>query len=400
MPIFQYVAKNNHFEKVTGKVEAKTKSQALSLLTSRALFVISISPVSDNSFEWLMKFFNKVSFDDIVNFTRQMSTMINAGLTLSKSLTILENQPNPEMGRVVAALLKEVEGGGTFSGALAKFPNIFSRVYIQLVKAGEVAGVLDEVLDRLASTMEKQKDFQAKTKGALIYPIIVVTAMLIVATIMMVFVVPKLTDMYKDFGADLPLPTKVLMGISGFMAGNFIIILAVVFGGGFFLNRWAKTPVGQRKIDEWLFKLPIFGIMRKKIILTDFARTLSLLLGTGVSLLEALDIVAEALDSLLFREALKEATQQVERGDSLSAAVARYDMFPPLLNQMISVGEETGKIDDVLKKLAIFYESESEQAVKNMTVAMEPMIMIVLGVGVGMLVIAVIMPIYSLTSQF
>lgn len=400
MPIFQYVAKNNHFEKVTGKVEAKTKSQALNLLTSRSLFVINIYLINENSFEWFQKLFNKVSFDDIVNFTRQMSTMVNAGLTLSKALTILENQPNPEMGRVVAALLKEVEGGGTFSGSLAKFPNIFSRVYVQLVKAGEVAGVLDEVLDRLAATMEKQKDFQAKTKGALIYPMIVVSAMLVVATIMMVFVVPKLTDMYKDFGAELPLPTKILMSVSGFMVQNFPLILGVIFGGGFFINRWSKTAIGQRKIDKWLFKVPIFGIMRKKIILTDFARTLSLLLGTGVSLLEALDIVAEALDSLLFREALKDATKQVERGDSLSAAVAKYEMFPALLNQMISVGEETGKIDEVLKKLAVFYESESEQAVKNMTVAMEPLIMIVLGVGVGMLVIAVIMPIYSLTSQF
>lgn len=400
MPIFEYTAKNSHFEAVKGKVEAKTKGQAVALLTARGLFVVSLRASTTSSLDWFNQFFNKAKFEDIVNFTRQMATMINAGLSLSKSLAILENQANPEMSKIVSALLKEVESGGTFSGALAKYPHVFNRVYVQLVKAGEVGGVLDQVLDRLAITMEKEKDFRAKTKGALIYPAIVVTAMVIVATIMMIFVVPKLTDMYKDFGAELPLPTKILMSISGFMVQNFAVLAVVAVGGISVLSNWAKTELGQRKIDALQFKLPVFGVLRKKIILTDFARTLSLLLGTGVSLLEALDIVAAALDSLLYRDALQDATKLVERGDSLSAAIAKYDLFPPLLNQMIAVGEETGKIDEVLNKLSIFYESESEQAVKNMTVAMEPMIMIVLGVGVGMLVIAVILPIYSLTSQF
>lgn len=400
MPIFEYSAKNSHFEAVKGKVEAKTKAQAVSLLTARGLFVVSLRAVNENSLDWFNKLFNKVKFEDIVNFTRQMATMINAGLSLSKSLTILENQSNPEMGKVVSALLKEVESGGSFSGALAKYPQIFSRVYVQLVKAGEVGGVLDQVLERLAATMEKEKEFRAKTKGALIYPAIVVSAMLIVATIMMIFVVPKLTDMYKDFGAELPLPTKILMSLSGFMAHNFVIMAIVAVVGFTFFTNWSKTPIGQRKLDAFQFKLPVFGDLRKKVILTDFSRTLSLLLGTGVSLLEALDIVGAALDSLLYRDALQDATKLVERGDSLSAAIAKYELFPPLLDQMIAVGEETGKIDEVLNKLSIFYESESEQAVKNMTVAMEPMIMIVLGIGVGMLVVAVILPIYSLTSQF
>jgi type IV pilus assembly protein PilC len=401
MPIFEYQAKNSHFERVSGKVEAKTKSQAVNLLTARGLFVIGLKVTSENSsLEWLNQFFAKINFVDIVNFTRQMATMINAGLSLSKSLTILEQQINPEMGKVVVALLKDVESGGTFSDALAKHPKVFSRVYVQLVKAGEVGGVLDEVLERLAHTMEKEKEFRAKTKGALIYPIIVVSAMLVVATIMMIFVVPKLTDMYKDFGAELPLPTKILMGLSGFMVNNWWVFLLVGGIGAVAFSRWSKTDRGQHMIDAWLFKIPIFGELRKKIVLTDFTRTLSLLLGTGVSLLEALEIVTAAIDSLLYRDALAEATKLVERGDSLSAAIAKYEHFPALLDQMIAVGEETGKIDEVLNKLSLFYEAESEQAVKNLTVAMEPLIMIVLGIGVGMLVVAVIMPIYSLTSQF
>lgn len=400
MPIFEYTVKNSHFEKVTGKVEAKTKAQAVALLTARGLFVIHLRAADGNSLAFLDQIFNKVEFSDIVNFTRQMATMINAGLSLSKSLTILEQQKNQEMGRIVTALLKDVESGGTFSDALGKHPRTFNRVYVQLVKAGEVAGVLDQVLERLAVTMEKEKEFRSKTKGALIYPVIVMSAMAVVGVIMMIFVVPKLTDMYKDFGAELPLPTRILMGLSHFLV-NFWWAFAAVIGVGFTVFRsWAKTLKGQRAIDKWLFKVPIFGDLRRKVVLTDFARTLSLLLGTGVSLLEALEIVAEALDSIEYREALHTATQLVERGDSLSAAIAKDDLFPALLNQMIAVGEETGKIDDVLSKLAVFYESESEQAVKNLTTAMEPLIMIILGIGVGLLVVAVILPIYSLTSQF
>lgn len=401
MPLFEYAARNSHQEKVMGKVEAKTLPQAVTMLTARGLFVIRVRPYSEGSIEFLNKMMNRVGFVEIVTFTRQMATMITAGLSLSKALSILEQQPNPEMGKLVSTLLKDVETGNTFSGALTKYPKEFSRVYIQLVKAGELGGVLDKVLERLAINLEKEKEFQSKTKGALIYPIIVVTAMLVVAMIMMIFVVPKLTSMYKDFGAKLPAPTVVLMAISDFFVNNWWVVVAVAVIGVVAFKNWRKTRNGQIKFDQFVFKLPVFGDLRKKVIITDFARTLALLLSTGVSLLEALDIVAEAADSLVYREAFQDAAKMVEKGDSLSQAIAKYgEIFPPILNQMIAVGEETGKLDDVLQKLSVFFEAETEQAVKNMTTAMEPMIMVVLGVGVGLLVVAVILPIYSLTSQF
>jgi type II secretory pathway component PulF len=252
----------------------------------------------------------------------------------------------------------------------------------------------------LAQNLEKDKEFRAKTKGAMIYPVIVLIAMLIVGFIMMVFVVPKLTAMYEDFGAELPLPTLILISIANFMTSFWWLFILLVFGGWLAFRKWYKTPLGQRKVDALLLKVPIIGALRQKIILTNFSRTLSLLLSSGVPLLSSLVIVSEAVGSVLYRSALTEVTKKVEKGVSLSRAMSIYDLFPGILHQMLAVGEETGKLDEVLLKLSTYFESESEQAVKNLTAAMEPLIMVVLGLGVGAMVIAIIMPIYSLTSQF
>lgn len=398
MPIFSYTAKNQHGENVKGKVEAQTKSQAAGILMSRNLLVVNIAPIGDSLF--LSKMLNKVKHEDLVNFTRQLATMIDAGLPLATGLNILKEQNNPAMAEVVASLLREVESGSSFAKALEKQPDVFDRIFVQLVKAGELGGVLDKVLDKLAENLEKDKEFRAKTKGAMIYPIIVFIAMLIVGFVMMVFVIPKLTDMYADFGAELPLPTLILMSIANFMSTFWWLIVLIVGGIIAALRSWNKTKTGQRKIDEFMFKVPIVGDLRKKIILTSFSRTLSLLLSSGVPLLNGLIIVAESMDSILYREAMQAITKKVEKGVSLARAVFVFDLFPSILHQMMSVGEETGKIDEVLLKLSKYFESESEQAVKNLTSAMEPLIMVVLGIGVGAMVIAIIMPIYSLTSQF
>lgn len=398
MPVFSYTAKNQHGENVKGKVEAQNKSQAAGILMSRNLLVVNIVPLGDSLF--ISKILNKVKHEDLVNFTRQLSTMIDAGLPLATGLNILKEQNNPAMAEVVSTLLREVESGSSFAKALEKQPDVFDRIFVQLVKAGELGGVLDKVLDKLAENLEKDKEFRAKTKGAMIYPAIVFIAMLVVGFVMMVFVIPKLTDMYSDFGAELPLPTLILMSIANFMSKFWWLILMIVGGVVAGLRSWNKTQVGQRRIDEFLFKIPIIGDLRKKIILTSFSRTLSLLLSSGVPLLNGLLIVSESMDSILYREAMLGITKKVEKGVSLARAVAVFDLFPSILHQMMSVGEETGKIDEVLLKLSKYFEAESEQAVKNLTAAMEPLIMVVLGIGVGAMVIAIIMPIYSLTSQF
>ena len=400
MPYFTYIAKNQFGETVKGKVEARNERQAASELTIRKLLVISIHPLTEDTFAAFKEILFGIKFTDVVNFTRQLSTMISAGLPLANSLSILVQQSKSEMSRMVANILQEIEGGSTFGDALSKHPREFNSLYIQLVKAGELGGVLDDILARLANNLEKSKEFQSKTRGAMIYPIIVLSAMFIVGIIMMIFVIPKLTTMYQDFNAELPLMTKVLIGISNFMLTFWWLLIAVVGGVIVMFRNWLKTKAGRKTWDRILLKIPILSELIKKIILTEFARTLALLLGAGVSLLQAMEIVTKGVGNVIYQDALNEATKQIEKGVPLSKALAKYEEFPPILHQMISVGEETGKLDDVLAKLSTYFEQESEQAVKNLTTAMEPLIMIVLGIGVGAMVIAVIMPIYNLTSQF
>jgi type II secretory pathway component PulF len=401
MPIFRYRAKNQHGETVNGKVEARNEAQAAALLQSRGLFVIGVNSTSESSFSFINDFFQGIKQDEVVNITRQLSTMVTAGLPLLDGLRILEQQSKPAIAKLIAELIRDIEGGGTFADALSKHPKVFDRVFIQLVRAGEAGGVLDEILNRLADNLERSKEFRSKTKGALIYPTIVMIAMGLVGAVMMIFVIPKLTEMYKDFGADLPFATQLLIGISNFFVNFWWLMLAMIFGGIAGVNSWGKTKKGRLFLDGMKLKMPIMGVLRAKILLTEFARTMSLLLSAGISLLRALEIVTEALDNVIYRDALKAASEQVEKGVSLGDAISAHNtIFPPILFQMISVGEETGKLDEVLMKLANYFQSESEQAIKNLTTALEPLIMVVLGLMVGVMVIAIIMPIYNLTSQF
>jgi type IV pilus assembly protein PilC len=400
MPFFNYKAKNEHGETVNGKVEARDVHQASQVLRSRQLIVISVTKQGESFFGIINKQLMGVSADDVVNFTRQLSTMVTAGLSLNEALHILNQQSKPAMMSLIEQLLRDVEGGNTFAQALEKHPKVFPRIYVQLVRAGETAGVLDEMLARLADNLEKAKEFRGKTKGALIYPGIVISALLIVAGIMMVFVIPQLTEMYDDFGAELPILTQMLIDISDLMVAYWWVLIAIIGAMVAAFRAWLKTHAGQLAFSAFVLKIPLYGKLKQKIIMTEFARTLSLLLTAGISLLQALDVATEAISSLLYREELELAKKKIEKGISLGQAMNNYELFPQILVQMISVGEETGKLDEVLMKLAVYFQSESEQAVKNMTTALEPMIMIVLGLGVGLMVVAIIMPIYDLTSQF
>lgn len=400
MAYFKYKVKNEYGESVGGKVEAKNREQAAAILRNRGLIVISVTAQGDDGFSGISNLLFGVKQNDIVNLTRQLSTMITAGLPLTEGLSILEVQSKPAVKKLIGDLLREIENGSTFAKALEKEGTVFSKVYIQLVRAGETGGVLDEVLQRLADNMEKAKEFRSKTQGALIYPIIVVIAMLVVVTIMMIFVIPKLTEMYKDFGADLPFATQLLIDISSLFQRFWWLVGAAGVGGAFFFRSWGKTAKGRYAIDKFMLRMPLFGILRQKVVLTEFSRTLSLLLGAGISLLEALKVTTDAMDNAIYEEALKNSASQVEKGVALGQTINDVTIFPPILAQMVTVGEQTGKLDEVLMKLSSYFQSESEQAVKNLTTAIEPMLMVILGLGVAVIMIAIIMPIYNLTSQF
>lgn len=400
MPTFLYTARDKGGEKIKGKVEAKSREVAANILRERNFFIVSLRESGETSFSELRDLFNKVKKDDIVNFTRQLATMINAGLPLIQAFNILEAQSPPAMQKIVRSLQREVEGGANLGNALAKQGKTFDKVYVSLVQAGEAAGALDTILSRLADTLEKQKEFRSKTQGALIYPVIVMVAMVIVAIVMMIFVVPKMTEMYADFGADLPGATQLLIDISAFFANQWYIVAGLAFLGFFVFRAWHKTPQGQYNFDKFLLRVPVMGNLRQKILVTEFSRTLSLLVSAGISLLEALDITIGGIDNQVYRQAVQIARQDVEKGRSLSNSLSKAGVFPVLLPQMVSVGEETGQLDDVLQKLATYYERESEYAIKGLTTALEPLIMIVLGLGVGFLIVAIVLPIYNLTSQF
>lgn len=399
MSFFTYTAKNEHQEKLRGKVEAQTIDQAASILHSRSLLVVSLRPESANPIDDLLASLNAVKQDEIVNFTRQLSTMITAGLSLTESLDILLRQSKSTMTKIIDDILREVENGSPFWKALEKQGSVFSAVYVQLIKAGETAGILDEILSRLADTMEKQKEFRAKTKGALIYPVIVLFVMVGVVSLMMTVVVPKLTAMYKDMGTVLPLPTKILIFISNIFVNQWFLMIIAVVVGGLVFRWWKKTPDGRIKFDRFILKIPVLGILRQKIVLTEFCQTTGLLLGAGIPLLQSLDVMAGALDNVIYQNAVREAAKQVEKGVPLSQSIDHFLIFPPILPQMIRVGEETGKMSEVLLKLSAYFEAESEHAVKNLTTALEPLIMVVLGVVVGGLLLAIILPIYNLTSS-
>lgn len=400
MEKFKYKAKDKDGKTVEGLVEGSDEKQAAKILREKGLLVISLNAKGDDLILQVKRGLGRINTQDKVNFTRQLSTMVNAGLTITESLSILELQASPAMSRLITEVLRQVESGVSLADALEKHNNTFDQIYIALIRSGETAGVLDKVLNRLAENLEKQSEFRRKIKGAMVYPIIVIGGMIAVIAIMIIFVIPKLTLIYEEFQAELPATTKFLIALSKFASKFWWIILVLLGALAFPLKILLRAPVFKRRFDEILFKLPIIGKLRKTMILTEFTRTLGLLVGSGILIVEAIEVTTKSLNSPKYEDRMKEVSKEVEKGLPLATALARTEIFPPLLPQMVAVGEETGKLDEVLGKVSAYFEQEADASVKGLTTAIEPLIMIVLGVGVGFLMMAIIMPIYNLTSQF
>ena len=399
MAVFKYKVRDKDNQIVEGKLEATSEKQAAEVLKSKNYWIASLSKEESLSFFNLNKL-KKPKEDDLVDFTRQLSTMINSGLTLIDALRILKNQSPQTLIPVLDKILTEVESGKSLSQALEATGDVFSSVYIALVRVGESAGLLDDILKKLAESMEAEREFKNKTKGALVYPAIVVVGMIVVVVIMMIFVIPKMTQMYVDMGIELPMMTRVLIGTSEFMARYWYLLFGLVAISVSSFKKWAKTELGGMITEQITFKIPVWGKLKEDVILAKFARTMGLLVASGISVLEALRIVGDTLGSRIYKEGLNRVMERVEKGVSLAESMSAIEEFPPILPQMVSVGEQTGKVDEVLTRLAIYYEAESAQKIKTLTTAIEPLIMVVMGVGVGFLVAAVILPIYNLTSQF
>ncbi len=407
MALYRFTAKDSSGKKMSGEVEVLDQKTLITTLQKQGLIPIEIKErdTNENKFGlgFLMSFIPKrsISGSEIVGFTRQLSTMISAGLPLTDALVILEKQTKSvAFSHVIAQVVADVEGGTSLSAALSKHPRIFGTIYVKLVEAGETGGVLDKVLIKLADTLEKDREFKAKTKGAFIYPIIVIIVMFIVVSVMMIFVIPKLTSLYSEIGANLPLPTKILIFFSDLMRNFWWLIIIIIGGLIYGLRFYSKTKAGAQVMSRLGLRVPIWGKIRKVLILAEFTRTLGLLIGTGIPIITALKVVAGILESPSYKEGIDYAIERVERGSPLYQPLSANSAFPPIIGQMVRVGEETGKMDEVLNRLSIYFESESEHLIRNLTTALEPIILVVLGLGVGVLVLSIILPIYNLTSQF
>lgn len=400
MAEFIYKAKDSHGADHIGNIESADSSSAATILRKKGLIVISLKSKDGAKNKFLNAFFNRVSFTELVIITRQLATMVSSGLVLSDAIDILEEQQtNKVLRKTLGEVSQDVKGGLTLAQALGKHPNIFPHLFVNLIKSGEASGKLDQVLLQMAEGMEKDREFQAKIKGAMIYPIVVLSMMVVVIIIMMVFVIPKLVSLYTQSSIDLPLPTKILIGTSNLFIHFWWLGLLILIAGGISLYRWNKTPAGNMFLGKLILKTPLIGRIATNVALTNFSRTFGLLTSAGIPLLESIGIVSDLTDNPVFKKVLDDAYEGVEKGLPFSDVLVS-DVFPKIVGQMIRVGEETGKVDEIFFKLADFFESESDHLVKNLTVAIEPIVLIVLGVGVGFLVISIILPIYKLTTSF
>ena len=404
MAKYIYKARDWSGKLVKGELELASKKEVFNSIKDNGLIPLSIEERSKSMISELRrKIKGKVGSKEVSTFTRQLSTMMTAGLPLTDALTLLQDQQEEDSGlsQVIKQTLKQVRGGMPLGKALEEYKNIFGEAYIASVSAGEEAGVLDDILEKLAKTLEDQNEFQGKVKGAMIYPVIVIIAMIVVAFVMMIFVIPKMTAMYADFGtAKMPAITQALMNVSYFVGKVWFVFPILVVILYFAYKAGMANENFHYKRDKFLIKIPIMGRLTEKSIPANTTRTMSMLLTAGITLVEALKIVASVAGNMVYERAYLDIAEKVQKGFSVAVSFENTGIFPPLVNQMISTGEATGKLDEVLLRVSEYFSKEAEEAVKALTSAIEPLIMVVLGIGVGFLVVAVIMPIYTLTSSF
>lgn len=397
---FIYKAKDTEGNNHTGSVQSPDVHSAAQTLRKKGLVVITLNPKGAGAAKFLSKFLDRVSFTELTIVTRQLATMVSAGLVLSEAIDILEEQQtNKTLKKVLQEVSQDIKGGLTLTQALGRHPNVFPRLYINLVKSGEASGKLDQVLLQMADGLEKDREFKARVRGAMIYPAVVLTMMVVVVIIMMVFVIPKLVGLYQQSTIELPLPTKVLIFASESFIRFWWAFLIGIFAAVAGVNRWNKTPEGNMFLGKAILRMPVVGKVVTNVTLTNFNRTFGLLTAAGIPLLDSIGIVTDLTDNPVYKKALKDAYSGVEKGLPFSTLLTG-SVFPKIVSQMVNVGEETGKVDEIFFKLADYFESESDHLVKNLTVAIEPIVLIILGVGVAFLVISIILPIYKLTTSF
>ncbi len=397
--VFQWKGKNPKGRKIKGEMEAENADQVRANLQRRKITPVSVRKKPKDLFENVSFLQPRVKEQDVIIFSRQFSTMIDAGLPLLQCIEILHaQQENKTFKRILKQIKESVESGETFADSLKKFPKVFNELFVNMVAAGEAGGILDVILQRLSAYMEKMAKLKSKVKGAMTYPAITVVVAVIVVAVILVFVIPVFTELFEGFGEALPIPTQVVVAMSDFVLHNVWVLLAVIIIVPIAVNRIYATNRGRIVIDDLLLKLPVFGMLIRKVAVAKFTRTTSTMLSSGVSILEALDIVAKTAGNKTVEFAIQDVKTGIAEGRSVADPLLESGVFPAMVCSMIAVGESTGALDAMLGKIADFYEDEVDQAVANLTDMIEPVMLVFLGVVIGGLVVAMYLPIFKMAG--
>jgi type IV pilus assembly protein PilC len=396
MPSFTYTARAANGELKTATIDASTKEDVVAQLRRQRLTVVKVDE------EQQVKKKPRgggIKMRDIVIFTRQFSTMINSGLPLVQALDILAKQSeNPALADVTRAVVFDVESGHTVADALSKHPKAFSDLYVNMVAAGEAGGILDTILLRLATFMEKNDALVRKVKGAMIYPGVIFTVAGIACSILLIFVIPVFQDMFASVGLALPLPTRIVIGLSAFLRHEWYILIAGAAAAGYGIKKYYATPNGKLNIDKAMLAAPVLGDVLRKSSVSRFTRTLGTLISSGVSILDGLEITAKTAGNRVIQDAIMASRASIAGGDTISAPLAKSEVFPPMVISMIAVGESTGGLDEMLSKIADFYDEEVDAAVSGLLALLEPIMIVFLGVIVGGMVVAMYLPIFDMMN--
>lgn len=404
MTKYSYIATSGRNKTTKGEMEASDEASVIEALAKQNLRPLSVSLAKKESFSFSKLLGgNSVKSDDLVIFTRQLSAMVSAGVPLLRSLSSLEaHTESPGLKNVLVNVIRDVEGGATLGDALNKHPMVFNDVYVNMVRAGEAAGILDDILKRLALQQEKSASIRKKVKSAMAYPTVLLVITVAAFFGLMLFVIPQIGKIITDLGgpdAELPLITQIMLGISGFFLNYWFIVFPAFGGGVYLLLRYIRTPVGKHQYHRFILKVPAVKTIVQKVVVARFARTFSALSGAGVSVIESLTVTAKALGNVVYEESLLEAADKVKNGEQLSKVLESQGLFPAIVSQMLAVGEETGQTDTVLLKVADFYEEEVDTAINGLSAIIEPAMIVLMGSAVGVIAASVMGPIASIAQN-
>jgi type IV pilus assembly protein PilC len=399
---FTYKVRDSAGKVHDGEMEASTSGAVAKALRDKGFTPITVEQKTTSAMQkeiHIPGLTDRIKVKDVAVFSRQFATMINSGLSLLRSLSILALQTdNKALAKVIGEVKAKVETGASLSEAMAEHPKAFNTLYVSMVKAGEVGGVLDETLLRLSSTIEAQVELRQKIKSAMMYPTAVMGLVVLIVTAMLIFIVPMFENLYADLGGELPVPTKALLALSSVITTYWWAAISVAFGSIYGFKRWIATTDGRATFDKIKLKLPIFGSLIHKTAIARFSHTMAALTRTGVPILQAMDIVAETSGNAVVAAAVKDVQASIKEGESLAAPLADHDVFPPMVVQMMAVGEETGALDTMLEKVGEFYDREVEAMVEGLTSLIEPLLIVVLGATVGGMLVALYLPMFNVIN--